>query len=116
MIASSLRLSFACVRTAALDARRSERRRKARDATVMERAALFESSGDEDVARKEAVAHALAELPDEQREAVVLKVWGGLTFAEIAQSVGAPLNTVAARYRYGLEKLSGLLAVEDARG
>jgi RNA polymerase sigma-70 factor (ECF subfamily) len=44
-------------------------------------------------------------LPEEQRTVVVLKVWGELTFQEIATTLDAPLNTVTARYRYALEKL-----------
>jgi RNA polymerase sigma-70 factor, ECF subfamily len=55
------------------------------------------------------VAEALAEIPGDQREAVVLKVFEGLTFREIAAVCGEPVPTVASRYRYGLEKLRGLL-------
>ncbi|MGV3533859.1 MAG: sigma factor-like helix-turn-helix DNA-binding protein, partial [Chthoniobacteraceae bacterium] len=46
-----------------------------------------------------------ARLPDEQREVVVLRIWGELTFAQVAETVGVSINTVAARYRYGLEAL-----------
>ena len=52
-----------------------------------------------------ALEKALAELPEEQREAVVIRVWSGLTLEEIAAAVGVPLNTIASRYRYALEKL-----------
>jgi len=48
---------------------------------------------------------ALRELPAEQREVVVLKVYEGLTFAEIARLTRARPNTVASRYRYAVEKL-----------
>ncbi len=48
---------------------------------------------------------ALRELPEEQREAVFLKVWSGLTLQEIAETTATSLNTVASRYRYALEKL-----------
>lgn len=47
----------------------------------------------------------LARLPLEQREVIVLKVWEGLTFAEIAGIVKASPNTVMSRYRYGIERL-----------
>ena len=47
----------------------------------------------------------LAALPPEQREVVVLKVYSGLTFAEIAELTGVSLNTAASRYRHALEKL-----------
>jgi RNA polymerase sigma-70 factor (ECF subfamily) len=48
---------------------------------------------------------ALRELPVDQREVIALKVYEGLTFKEIAELTGAPLNTVASRYRYALDKL-----------
>jgi RNA polymerase sigma-70 factor (ECF subfamily) len=51
-------------------------------------------------------------LPPEQREVVFLKIHTGLTFAEIAEVTGLKLPTVASRYRYALEKLSGMLAGE----
>ncbi len=47
----------------------------------------------------------LQELPEDQREAVFLRVWSGMTLQEIADATGTPLNTVASRYRYALEKL-----------
>jgi RNA polymerase sigma-70 factor (ECF subfamily) len=55
------------------------------------------------------VAGALARLPAEQRETVILKVFEGLTFREIAAVCEEPVPTVASRYRYGVEKLRGLL-------
>jgi RNA polymerase sigma-70 factor (ECF subfamily) len=48
---------------------------------------------------------ALRELPEEQGETVFLKVWSGMTLQEIADITETPLNTVASRYRYALEKL-----------
>jgi RNA polymerase sigma-70 factor, ECF subfamily len=51
------------------------------------------------------VALAMAELPYEQREAVLLHLRGGLTFCAIADMQGVSINTVQGRYRYGLEKL-----------
>ena len=52
-----------------------------------------------------ALQSTLAELPDEQREAVIMRIWSGLTLEEIAAATGVPLNTAASRYRYALEKL-----------
>jgi RNA polymerase sigma-70 factor (ECF subfamily) len=45
------------------------------------------------------------DLPEEQREAVYLKVFDGLTFKEIGAVCGVSVNTAASRYRYGIEKL-----------
>lgn len=44
-------------------------------------------------------------LPGEQKEAVYLKVFDGLTFKEIGLVCGVTANTAASRYRYGIEKL-----------
>ena len=55
------------------------------------------------------VGGALAELPYEQREAVVLRLCSGLRFQAIAQMQGVSINTVQGRYRYGLDKLKTLL-------
>lgn len=62
-----------------------------------------------DLPTERLVADALAQLPGDQREAVVLKIFEGLTFREIAAVCQEPVPTVASRYRYGLEKLRGLL-------
>jgi RNA polymerase sigma-70 factor (ECF subfamily) len=63
----------------------------------------------------DALAAAVAALPEAQREVVALKIDAGLTFAEIAAVTGTSLNTAASRYRYGLEKLrTALTGSEDA--
>lgn len=55
------------------------------------------------------VAQALAKLPYEQREAVLLHLHGGMTFRAIAQAQDISINTVQGRYRYGLDRLRTLL-------
>ena len=57
-----------------------------------------------------AVESALRELPDEQREIIVLRVWGQMTFEEVAAALDISPNTAASRYRYGLAKLKERLA------
>jgi len=52
---------------------------------------------------------ALAKLPVEQREAVTLRLNGGMKFKEIARVQGTSAATAQARYRYGIEKLRALL-------
>lgn len=54
----------------------------------------------------------LACLPDDQREAVVLKIWGEMTLEEIAAVQGVSLPTTASRYRYALQKLKEKLTWE----
>src|SRR5262245_39905732 len=56
-----------------------------------------------------AVQKALQHLPEEQREAVVLKVFHELKFEEIAQVQGAPISTVKSRLYMGFEKLRSIL-------
>lgn len=54
---------------------------------------------------EEMLNRAVQSLPGEQREVVVMRTDGGLTFAEISELTGVNSNTVASRYRYALEKL-----------
>jgi RNA polymerase sigma-70 factor, ECF subfamily len=54
----------------------------------------------------QAIWVALRALPSEQSQVVVLKIWEGMTFEEIAQLLQTPLPTVASRYRYALAKLA----------
>jgi RNA polymerase sigma-70 factor (ECF subfamily) len=56
-----------------------------------------------------AVRAALAELPEEQRQAVLLAYFGGLTQSEIADVSGVPLSTIKGRMRLALEKLGAYL-------
>ena len=102
-------LLYAAVRTSALDLIRSHERRTRRENDDRVEVAR----GDEpifDIAieqreHAEAVQAALNQLPQPQREVVVLKVWGELTFAQIAQALGESINTIASRYRYALDAM-----------
>jgi RNA polymerase sigma-70 factor (ECF subfamily) len=92
------------------------RRRSARDqrheayGTDAETLSPFAPADDPDEAAFRAeLSAALGELPPEQRAVVHLKLWEGLTFEQIADTLGIPLNTAASRYRYGLDKLRARL-------
>ncbi len=64
-----------------------------------------------------AVTAALDRLTPEQREAVVLKVYEGFKFDEMAEVLDAPVSTVKSRLYSALEVLKGELApVKTARG
>ncbi|MBI5383728.1 MAG: sigma-70 family RNA polymerase sigma factor [Verrucomicrobia bacterium] len=56
-----------------------------------------------------AAMRCLARLPAEQREVIVLKIWHEHTFEEIGALLELSPNTVAGRYRYGLQKLRACL-------
>ena len=55
------------------------------------------------------ISKGLAHLPDEQKEVIILKVYQDFTFKEIAALCGLSINTVASRYRYGIERLRSWL-------
>ncbi len=107
-------LLYAAVRTIALDQRRSDTRRVRREAVSevalpMGDAPVFDASP-EQKETAQIVQEAMQTLPEDQREVVTLKLWGGLTFAEIAATLGESINTVSGRYRYALAGLQKRLA------
>jgi len=57
----------------------------------------------------QAISLALCQLPDHQRQVIVLHVLGALRFREIAKTHKESIHTVQSRYRYGLKKLKSLL-------
>jgi RNA polymerase sigma-70 factor (ECF subfamily) len=102
-------LVFATMHRRAIDWARREQRRTAREFAASEpSASLWFDTGVEDRERARLIQDAMAKLPEIYREVVTLKVWGGLTFAEIADALGIPANTAASRYRYGLQDLRKL--------
>jgi len=111
------------IRREAIDlGRRNDRRQKREDA-VAEREqiehdgdlAWFESAGYQDE-RRRMLERSLRELPRKFSEVIVMKIWGGRTFAEIGEILDITMNTVASRYRYGIEALRKRLAGARIRG
>jgi RNA polymerase sigma-70 factor (ECF subfamily) len=92
-------------RNRALNYRRGLWRRLTRE---LESKRWFEHSPGESPAERQAMG-ALAKLPQDQREAIVLKIWHEHTFDEIGELLGISPNTAAGRYRYGLQKLRACL-------
>ncbi len=62
----------------------------------------------------EVVREALDSLPDDQREAVELAYYKGLTHTEISERLGLPLGTVKGRLRLALDKMRIVLGAERA--
>lgn len=58
---------------------------------------------------------AVAKLPDEQREVVLLRLKAGMKFRDIARLQQTSISTVLGRYRYGLDRLRSLLNGEVER-
>jgi RNA polymerase sigma-70 factor (ECF subfamily) len=58
------------------------------------------------------IEQAMAQLPYDQREVIILHLQSGMRFRAIADSQGVSINTIQSRYRYGLDKLRSLLNVE----
>lgn len=102
---------FRSVRNAAYDA---WRRGKVRADSIFELAAAIDSAGAESRApgRTEDLGPLLQQLSSDERESIVLKIYSGLTFQQIAEIRGVSLPTVASWYRRGLERLKILLSGE----
>jgi RNA polymerase sigma-70 factor, ECF subfamily len=96
---------FRAVRNAAYNGMRERARRiRRQEMVVAEVCPVFQESA----ARREeveALEEALQLLSSQQREVVILKVWGRLSFSDVAAVVGVPRDTAAARYRYAIEAL-----------
>ncbi len=74
-------------------------------------ASNYDSPGQSAVFSEESqrLTDALAQLPVEQRETIVLHLNGGMKFKDIAKMQRIPMSTVQGRYRYGLDKLRTIL-------
>jgi RNA polymerase sigma-70 factor (ECF subfamily) len=99
---------YKAVRNAAID----QVRRAPREKPAGEYVSLFDGAdGDQPHLASEsaelagALRQAVGALPDGQRQAVLMKIYGGMTFAEIAEVTGEPLQTIASRYRRALVRL-----------
>jgi RNA polymerase sigma-70 factor (ECF subfamily) len=94
---------YRVVRNDALQAGRGRARRRRREARAGSSEAWFASTDDQLDAQH--AARLLAELPLEQREVIVARLWGGLTFEEVALLTGCALATAHRRYQAGLAAL-----------
>ena len=96
-------------RNRALNYRRTLLRRLTRE---LESTRWFERNADE-TPQERAAMRCLEKLPPEQREVIVLKIWHEHTFEEIGELLQMSPNTVAGRYRYGMEKLRACLKEQN---
>src|SRR6187431_1900332 len=101
--------AFTQIRRSAIDQARKNIRRANRESRAMELegmtdAVWFKDSIEQDE-RSQQIEQAIQSLPDYYKEVIILKIWGELTFEQIAETLDIPMNTAASRYRYALEKL-----------
>jgi RNA polymerase sigma-70 factor (ECF subfamily) len=94
---------FGCVRNAILNERKRQDRQRPLDDSA------WFSPPDQDYAGEQNLRRALAALPEDQRQVVVLHVWGELTFSQVGDLLNVSANTAASRYRYALGKLRDLM-------
>ena len=104
-----LAAAFTQIRRAAVDQARRNIRRANRENRALELdgssdAVWFQDSIEQDE-RSQQIEAAIQTLPDYYKEVIILKIWGELTFEQIAETLDIPMNTAASRYRYALEKL-----------
>lgn len=98
-------LVFTTIRRRAIDLGRRTDRRAHREQASADLSHFTVSAGNDDGLTLGELERALKHLPAAQRDVLTLKFWGGLTFAEVAQTLEIPQGTAASRYRSALETL-----------
>ncbi len=100
---------YRAVRNAAIDeARRNHRRRRRERAVAETRSGWFEARAHSPMDARFA-EEALRQLSEPHREIVVLRIWSGLGFAEIAAITETSISTVHDRYVSALKQLRAIL-------
>lgn len=95
---------YRVVRNGAIDSARSARRRQRREAVAARPVHWFRESAIEGLDAAVAVA-ALQRLGEEEREAITLRLWGGLNFEQIADVASCSVSTAFRRYSSGIDHL-----------
>lgn len=101
-----------CIANRARDENRANLRRRTINLDRLETLLPERNQPDSSAMRdelSEQLARAMAQLPYEQREVVILHLQSKMRFRQIAKGKGVSLNTVLSRYRYGLNKLRSIL-------
>lgn len=104
---------YTAIRRLAIDlGRKNDRRNKREEKSEADKRSQdgglsdpwFETDASNDETRA-LLEEGLKKLPQKFSEVIIMKIWGEQTFAEIGEALDVSLNTVASRYRYGLERL-----------
>jgi RNA polymerase sigma factor (sigma-70 family) len=100
---------YRAVRNAAIDqARSATRRRRREEVAAMSRRELFMDHADA-LIDSETAADCLERLSADQREIVVLRIWGELGFVEIADVMHLAVSTVHQRYHLALRRMRSMM-------
>ena len=102
---------YRAVRNGAIGALRAQGRRSRREVAAARPDEAWFEPPDGDGIDAAAATAALRQLPVEQREAIVARLWGGLSLEQIAELCGASTSTVHRRYQAGLAALRERLGV-----
>ena len=95
---------YRVVRNAAIDAGKADRRRQRRETATVRPGRWFVEPAVEGLDAEAAVS-ALQRLPVEEREAIVARLWGGLSFEQIAEVAGCSASTAFRRFSAGIDAL-----------
>ena len=102
---------YRTVRNTAMNFNRSQSRRKQHEAMQTthgpHREPMFQNPADQAEHRdlSERATESLTSLPIEQREVIVMRIWGQLTFDAIGQILDTPPRTAQSRYRAGIQSM-----------
>jgi RNA polymerase sigma-70 factor (ECF subfamily) len=96
---------FTAVRNEAIDRLRKAKRRKRHEQRVAAERPIWLETPPDSSLRADELMQFLDTLPMEQREIVIARIWGGLTFDEIAALTGDSRTTVHRRYGEALKTL-----------
>jgi RNA polymerase sigma-70 factor (ECF subfamily) len=103
---------YRVTRNLAISQGRAARRRRRRETRAADGKAWF-TSQPQPALDAEAATAALEKLSGEAREVVVARIWGELTFEQIAEVTGLSTTTAHRRYAEGLERLRELLSANE---
>jgi RNA polymerase sigma-70 factor (ECF subfamily) len=103
---------YRVVRNGAIAAARSAERRSRREAAVARPGEPWFCATNGDRLDATAATRELAQLPIEQRETIVARIWGGLSLEQVAELTGSSISTVHRWYQKGLATLRERLGGE----
>ena len=96
---------FRVVRNGAISQQRAAARRRRHEAAAADGRASWFKSAEQNLVDDETLTDALRSLSDDHREVIVAKIWGGLTYEQIAEVIGISRSSVHRRYEAGLRVL-----------